>query len=116
MEFDPFSETFFDDPYETYRYLRDNGPVYLGDGSGFYTLSRYADVLAAHQDNERFVSFDYGVTVDGLMEHRRLDTNILIIMDPPEHDRQRKLVSQAFTVGRSRGSSPLCPGDPRLPR
>jgi cytochrome P450 len=106
VEFDPFSETFFDDPYETYRHLRDHEPVYFCERYGFYALSRYADVIAAHQDNERFVS-SYGVTVDGLMEHRRLDTNILIIMDPPEHDRQRKLVSQAFTRRAVEGLEPL---------
>jgi cytochrome P450 len=106
VEFDPFSETFFDDPYETYRHLRDHEPVYFSDRYGFYALSRYADVLAAHQDDERFVS-SYGVTVDGLMERRRLDTNILIVMDRPEHDRQRKLVSQVFTRRAVEGLEPL---------
>jgi cytochrome P450 len=109
VEFDPFSEAFFDDPYETYRHLRDNEPVYFSERYGFYALSRYADVVAAHQDNERFVS-SYGVTVDGLMEHQRLDTNILIVMDPPEHDRQRKLVSQAFTRRAVEGLEPLVSG------
>ena len=28
VEFDPFSSTFFDDPYEMYRRLRDEAPVY----------------------------------------------------------------------------------------
>ena len=31
IEFDPFSPTYFDDPYETYRQLRDDRPVYLNE-------------------------------------------------------------------------------------
>jgi hypothetical protein len=30
LVFDPFSEKFFHDPYETYRRLRDEVPVRLG--------------------------------------------------------------------------------------
>ena len=43
IEFDPFSDTFFDDPYETYARLRDEAPVYFNEKYGFYALSRHAD-------------------------------------------------------------------------
>jgi cytochrome P450 len=56
VEFDPFSEEFFNDPYETYRRLRDEAPVYYSEQYGFYALSRFADVLAAHRDWEAFSS------------------------------------------------------------
>ena len=39
IEFDPFSDTFFDDPYDTYARLRDEAPVYFNDTYGFYALS-----------------------------------------------------------------------------
>ncbi|MEY2569963.1 MAG: hypothetical protein QOE63_313, partial [Acidimicrobiaceae bacterium] len=69
MEFDPFSDTFFDDPYDTYAWLRDNAPVYFNETYDFYALSRYADVLAAHGDPSRFIS-SYGITVELLMQKR----------------------------------------------
>ena len=62
LEFDPFSDSFFDDPYETYRWMRDEAPVYHSDRWDFYALSRYDDVVAAHRDWNTFSSA-YGITV-----------------------------------------------------
>jgi cytochrome P450 len=93
--FDPFSDTFFDDPYEMYAELRGRAPLYFSEQYGFYALSRYADVLAAHSDPTRLVS-SYGITVDMLMAKTQLNSKMMILLDPPEHTQQRKLVSQAF--------------------
>jgi cytochrome P450 len=109
IEFDPFSATFFDDPYGTYELLRDTAPVCFNEKYGFYTLSRYADVLAAHQDTTRFSS-NYGVTVDMLMQRQRVDLNLMILMDPPGHTQQRKLVNQAFSRRTVEGLEPLVAG------
>ena len=38
-EFDPYSDTFFGDPYDTYKWLRDDAPVYRNDHYGFYARS-----------------------------------------------------------------------------
>jgi len=96
IDFDPFSDTFFDDPYAAYARLRDEAPVYRNETYGFYALSRHADVVAAHGNPVRFVS-SYGVTLELLLKKRPIDTNMMIVMDPPEHTRLRKLVSQAFS-------------------
>ena len=56
VEFDPFSDEYFNDPTEMYRRLRDEAPVYFSEQYGFYALSRFADVLAAHRDWEGFSS------------------------------------------------------------
>jgi cytochrome P450 len=109
IEFDPFSDTFFDDPYETYAWLRDNDPVHFNEHYGFYALSRYDDVVAAHGDPSRLVS-SFGVTVEMLMEKRRAGTNMMILLDPPEHTLLRRLVSQAFTRRTIAGLEPLVGG------
>lgn len=96
IEFDPFSDTFFDDPYETYARLRDEAPVYFNETYGFYAVSRYADVVAVHGDPERFVS-SYGVTLEMLRRHQPTAVDMMIMMDPPEHTLHRRLVSQAFS-------------------
>jgi cytochrome P450 len=106
VEFDPFSDDFFTDPYEMYRDLRDKQPVYVSEQYGFYALSRYADVLDAHLDAETFQS-SYGVTIDMLMQKQRHDINMLILMDAPKHGRQRKLVTQAFSRRAIEGLEPL---------
>ena len=99
VEFDPFSSTYFDDPYETYRRLRDEAPVFHSERYGFYALSRYDDVVAAHKDWETFSS-THGVNLDFLTTktvEQVATLRSLIMMDPPEHDRMRALVSRVFT-------------------
>ena len=48
MEFNPYSDSFFDDPYDTYRWMRDEAPVYYSERWDFYALTRNSDVVAAH--------------------------------------------------------------------
>ena len=98
VEFDPFSDAFFNDPTEMYRRLRDEAPIYFSEKYGFYTLSRFADVLAAHRDWEGFSSahgielFSLSKDPEEIATYRQI-----IMMDPPEHDRFRALVSRVFT-------------------
>jgi cytochrome P450 len=107
MEFNPYSDSFFDDPYETYRWMRDEAPVYYSERWDFYALTRYEDVVAAHRDWETFSS-SYGVTLDALsMRTKFNDLNMLILMDPPEHERLRKLVRQVFTKAAIANLEPL---------
>src|ERR1700730_2470510 len=105
-EFNPYSDVFFDDPYETYRWMRDEAPVYYNEGWVFYARPRHEDVVAAHRDWETFSSA-YGVTLDALSMRQRFSTNMLIIMDPPEHERLRKLVRQVFTKAAIANLEPL---------
>ncbi len=101
LEFDPYSDTFFNDPYDVYRRLRDEAPVYRNDHYGFYALSRYDDVVAAHRDWRTFTSTQ-GITIDMLTDPGSAAlllaaTGSIIFMDPPDHDRMRALVSRVFT-------------------
>ncbi|HLM64589.1 MAG TPA: cytochrome P450 [Acidimicrobiales bacterium] len=103
MEFDPYSEAFFEDPWEIYRWLRDEQPVYHHERLGFWAVSRYADCVEVHRDTATFTS-TRGVTLDQLRsaafgavaDH----VGSIIMMDPPMHERMRKLVSRAFTPRR----------------
>lgn len=103
VEFDPFSRDFFEDPFEIYRWLRDEAPVYRNDELGFYAVSRYDDCVEVHRDHRAFSS-EHGVTLDQLtnedFQSVRDSINSMIMMDPPMHDRLRKLVSRAFTPRR----------------
>src|SRR6058998_3990046 len=98
VEFDPFSDEYFNDPTEVYRRLRDESPVYHSERYGFYALSRFADVLAAHRDWEGFSSA-HGVELFLLSKDPELVRSYrnIIMMDPPQHDRFRALVSRVFT-------------------
>ncbi len=93
VEFDPFSDTYFDDPTEVYRRLRDEAPVYFNETYGFCALSRFADVVAAHRDWKGFSSA-HGIELSSLSRDPAFvkSLGMIIMMDPPEHDRFRALV------------------------
>jgi len=98
VQFDPFSDEYFNDPSDVYRRLRDEAPVYFSEKYGFYALSRFADVLAAHRDWETYSSA-HGIDLSTLSKDSELIQSFksIIMMDPPEHDRLRALVSRVFT-------------------
>lgn len=98
VEFDPVSATFFEDPLEAYRSLRDEAPLYFNEKYGFYALSRYDDVVAAHKDWGAFSSA-HGVDLEHLFNDPDQVRSLrsIIMMDPPDHDTFRAIVSRVFT-------------------
>jgi cytochrome P450 len=99
MELNPFSYEFHENPYPTYRWLRDQAPLYYNPTLDFYALSRFRDVLAASHDWATYSSAQ-GITLERMDARMFEVTPMMIMMDPPKHDRLRKLVSQAFTPRR----------------
>ncbi|HEX2542247.1 MAG TPA: cytochrome P450 [Caldimonas sp.] len=91
-------DAFYDDPFPTYRALREHEPVKrMADGSLF--LTRYADIVAVYKDVATFSSDKheeflpkYGPTP--LYEHH---TTSLVFNDPPLHTRVRRLIAGALT-------------------
>ena len=100
LVYDPYAYEIHEDPYPTYRRLRDDAPLYRNDERNFWVLSRHADVMAAFRDSDRF-SNAQGVSIDpaasGPHAHRTMS---FLAMDPPQHGRMRGLVARAFTPRR----------------
>ena len=94
IHFDPYSIEFAYNPYPTYKQLRDEAPVYYHEGLDFYAISRYEDVVAAHQDHDTYSSSS-GPQIEK-MEGGRL----LITKDPPDHRCHKALVTKVFTRDR----------------
>jgi cytochrome P450 len=92
VEYNPFARDTQTNPYPVYQWLRDEAPVYHNEEIGFWALSRFDDVLAAHLDPGTFVS-SHGVTIEGFDQ----DNDTLIGRDEPSHGWHRKLVSRLFT-------------------
>ena len=106
MQLNPFSYEFHEDPYPTYRWLRDHAPLSYNPALDFYTLARFQDVLAASQDWRTYSSAE-GTTVERLDPRLFEATPMMIFMDPPRHDRLRKLVSSVFTPRRVAALEPF---------
>ena len=52
----PFDVEIDTDPYDIWRRLRDDAPLYRNERYDFYALSRFDDVEAAHRDPKTFSS------------------------------------------------------------
>lgn len=89
---------FYVDPWNAYRWLRDEAPVFWDPVQKLWVISRFADVLAVEKDGELYSSF-YGSRphID-----QREDLS-MINMDEPEHQAQRNLVARRFTPRAMRG-------------
>jgi cytochrome P450 len=95
VEFDPFDYAFHRDPYPTYRWLRDEAPVYHNERMDFWALSRFDDVLDGLHDPATYTSTG-GVAI----EQSGAVTKSMIEMDPPDHTAMRKLIARRFTPRR----------------
>ncbi len=97
---DPYNAAQRRSPYEAWRRLRDEAPVYHNEEFGFFALSRFDDVYEVSLDTERFSSTG-GTAID--MIGHPLDpvaAAMMIHMDPPRHDAFRRVVNRAYTPRR----------------
>ena len=95
VKFDPFSEEFFNDPFDLYRRMREEAPVYYDDEQDFYALTRHEDVAAALKDHETYSS-SRGCDL-AMVKSGEVPQKSIIFMDPPDHRLLRSLVNKAFT-------------------
>ena len=98
LYWDPYDTEIDDDPYPTWKRMRDEAPVYFNEKFDFYAITRFADVEAASRDTDTFSSA-YGTVLEMLGDSME-GSGQMIFMDPPEHTMYRQLVSRAFTPKR----------------
>jgi cytochrome P450 len=108
MLFNPFDASFRADPYPFYARLRAEDPVHHSM-MGFTLLTRYDDVARTLRSNEfaRDIEQHAGPSPDPLVQARRdrlrrrieqgETAKTILNLDPPDHTRLRRLVSQVFT-------------------
>lgn len=100
LKIDLFSEEFNRNPYPMFKEMRENEPIYrttMADGQQAWVISRYEDAVAALKE-PRFIKDPekvFGSPDEAVPGHTQ-PKNILM-SDPPDHERLRKLVQKAFT-------------------
>jgi cytochrome P450 family 142 subfamily A polypeptide 1 len=80
----------FDDPWESYRWLRDNDPVHWHEEAQAWFVSRHPEVSHISRHPELYCS-KQGV------RHRNGAPASILTMDDPEHQRQRSIINRGFT-------------------
>jgi cytochrome P450 len=104
------------DPYDYYEYLRSNGPVFTEPHHGVVAVTGYQEVMAAFKDHASFSAVNAiggpfpplpfepeGDDISEQIEAHRHEFPIfehMVVMDPPEHERARSLLSRLLTPRR----------------
>jgi cytochrome P450 len=86
-------------PHATFERLRKNDPVSWWDepdGSGFWAVTRYHDLLAVSRDTKTFSSAQ-GITLEEMEPADFEARRNMMEYDSPEHTRYRRLVSKPFS-------------------
>ena len=115
--FNPFDPGFSADPYSHYAALRTADPVHR-TALGPWLLTRYSDVVAVLRDPTASVEAANATLtpmqeamqaqLDELAGDRSRGSRAMLSLDPPDHDRLRRLVAKAFTPRTVEQLAPLC--------
>jgi cholest-4-en-3-one 26-monooxygenase len=97
-------------PHEAMRLLRKEAPVYFHKepasgfggkgppGPGFWAITKYDDVAEIGRDPGRFSSHRGGTNIQDYPEEDLSTIQLLMLnMDPPQHNKFRRLASTGFT-------------------
>jgi cholest-4-en-3-one 26-monooxygenase len=105
-DMDRFQDAF---PHEWFTYLRREAPLWFhpptdaeGNERGFWVATKYEDVVAVSRDWQTFSSEKSpdaeggGIMIPDIGAEGGVGT-MMLMMDPPQHTRYRKIVASAFT-------------------
>ena len=95
--YNPLSARVIQNPYQTYARLRRHSPVHRSAILGSWVLTRYEDVLAAAKDHERFSNDPRWRRATTSVLPPAPDDYSILLVDPPEHTRLRKVVAEVFS-------------------
>ncbi|SRR5713101_609262 len=89
------------DPHQAFALLRREAPLYWHErenGRGFWAVTRYHDALRVYHDPQTYSS-ERGIslTFDNVMPEQAGSGMMMILTDPPRHNRIRHVISPRFT-------------------
>jgi len=87
-------------PHDWFALLRREAPAFWQDeraGRGFWSITRYDDVVAASKDYETFSSEAGGTSLMDLTPEQVESRKSMLDTDPPRHTRLRNIVNKGFT-------------------
>jgi cytochrome P450 len=86
-------------PHATFQRLRDEDPISWWEeknGSGFWAITRYQDILSVSHNTQVFSSAR-GIRMEEMSEEELRARRTMMEMDPPEHTNYRRMVQPPFS-------------------
>jgi cytochrome P450 len=99
-DLDPFSPEFRADPFTPYAQLRELGPIVWLERHGIWAVSRYEQVREVLSDWKRFSNAGGGGIKNYFLEKPWRRPSLILEVDPPEHQRTRKVLTQVLSTSR----------------
>ena len=96
-DIDPYSTDVLADPEPWYSGLRDRGPIVWLSRYGCWAVGGYAEVRAVFSDAQRFCSSRGVGLADFSKDKPWRAPSIILEVDPPEHDRTRRVMIRALS-------------------
>ncbi|URM93769.1 hypothetical protein LUW76_05240 [Actinomadura madurae] len=98
-------------PWRMFDELRRTEPLHWNPetdgGSGFWSVTRHADIVAVDRDAATFTSTRF-VNLEEVDERQAAIRRSMLETDGPRHVALRRLLQREFTPGRSRGTPRSC--------
>jgi cytochrome P450 len=100
---DPFCREFFEDPFPVHEELREAGSVVRLSRYDVWAVARYAEVHAVLNDWQTFCSSRGAGLTDFAKEKPWRPPSLVLEVDPPLHDRTRRVLNRVLSAATIRG-------------
>jgi 4-methoxybenzoate monooxygenase (O-demethylating) len=100
---DPFCRQFFEDPFAAHEELREAGPVVRLSRYDVWAVARYAEVHRVLNDWQTFCSSRGAGLTDFAKEKPWRPPSLVLEVDPPLHDRTRRVLNRVLSAAVIRG-------------
>jgi cytochrome P450 len=105
VEYDPYDPALSANPFEVFRRLRDDVPLYYNERLDFFALSRFDDVERAFVDRHTYIN-GHGDVLEAIQSNMPVPPGFFIFEDPPVHTAHRGVLSRSFTPKRMSALEP----------
>lgn len=105
VHYDMYDREIYASPYETFRRLRTEAPLYYSEEYDFYAVSRHDDLTRVLTDRDTFIS-GKGNVFNILRQGIEVPPGLFIAEDQPQHSMHRAIVARLFTPRAVAGLEP----------
>jgi cytochrome P450 len=99
VEYSPYDAALHEDPFPTFKRLRDEAPIYYNERIDVWALSRHSDVEKALVNWDTFSNSRSDI-LEIIKSGMQLPPGVVMFEDPPAHTMHRGLMSRVFTPKR----------------